>query len=76
MRTLENPKLLPVTHCPFCDREFSEEQRTLIAERLEERNENGDYVFPEFRVICSVCHGEIKLIRRSDYFEDESVPPV
>lgn len=72
---MDNTNLLPIVCCPFCGREFSVDHRIIIAKRLKEQDENGNYIFPEFRIICSECHGEIKLFRTSDYFDDESVPP-
>ena len=72
---MENSKPIPIAACPFCGKEFSSKDRMLIAERLLEKDEKGEYLYPTFLIICTDCHGEVRLNRYSHYYDDESEPP-
>lgn len=75
MRTLGNSKPIPITACPFCGKEFSSEDRMVIAEKLVEKDANGKYLYPTYLIVCTHCHGDMRLSRYSHYYDDESVPP-
>lgn len=62
--------LLPITHCPFCGNELTMDDRCLIQTRLGERDEEGNYLYPIFRIICTHCDAEVRLIRQTTYGTD------
>lgn len=64
-------RTLPITACPFCGHAFKDSDRALIAEKLIETNPDGNFVFPQFRIICNECHAEVRLMRRSDYYDED-----
>jgi len=59
--------MLSISTCPFCGHQFSDEDRELIQAKLNEKDENGEYKLPGFRILCSGCNAEIALIRKSKY---------
>lgn len=65
-------ELLPITACPFCGHVFSDDDRRIIQERLNEKNENDEWCIDLFRIVCTKCNAGINLLRQTDYISLES----